>query len=158
MLSYYRRSSPVFNGRVYGPLGFTKEDGEGVCFSFYEMEQKIKKHHIYSSSGNRKALKNYLYIRDDGICKYCKTPLSYKESTIDHYYPPEAWHVDDIDEYNRCTNLVLCCYPCNFYKGKKMPDKFIIYDRNDRRFRTIARRKFRKAITNIKLTLNGTKT
>src|SRR3990167_5602321 len=152
------KNKPVFNGRVYGSFGFTKDDGEGVCFSFNEIEQKVLEKYPYNSKGNRRELKRYLYVRDDRICKYCEVPLSYKEATIDHFFPPEAYHISEKMLYNRGTNLVLCCYPCNFFKGKKMPENFKVYDRTDRRLRIIIKRFILRTITNIKLTLNGTKT
>lgn len=149
-----------FNGKVYGPLGFTIEDGEGVCYSFYEWELRLKNGYVYRPTGTngRKEIKDYLMIRDQSTCHFCHKKLTYKTASVDHFFPPEEWYKSEIDMCDNITNLVLACYPCNFVKGKKSPIGFVVRDRDDMRLRTRLLRFAKRTVTRTKLMLNGTRT
>lgn len=126
----------VFDGRTYGSSGFDGNDGETVCYSFYEYSllmndgrHDFRPHAHYSTRSSlerRAALKRFLIERDSLNCKYCKSTLTYDEATIDHYFPPWYWG-DDTDGLDRTSNLVLACERCNRIKGKKLPWGFTIY-------------------------------
>lgn len=150
----------VFNGRVYGPLGFTAEDGEGVCYNLYDWEQKLKQGYVYRPTGSasRREIKNYLFVRDNKRCHWCGDLLTYKQCSVDHYFPPEEWYKSEIDQCDSITNLVLSCYPCNFVKGKKSPIGFVIRDRKDMRLRMRVLRFVKRKTTHVKLFLQGTRT
>ena len=145
-----------FNGSVYGRLGFTPEDGDGVCFTWNEYENRIKgMQYNYKSVKQQRQIRVYLYNRDHKVCRYCKKYLNIKQASIDHYFPPETYHIDDFDIYNSVVNLVLSCKKCNYLKGKKQPTDFtrrIYTTRIDK-----LKRLFYGKITSIRLILNGTK-
>jgi hypothetical protein len=149
-----------FNGHIYGPLGFSPDDGEGVQYSFRESEEFIRQNYKYSpnSGTNVKYIKPYLLERDGYKCKYCKIPLRLNNATIDHYYPAEFWYIDDIDLYNSITNLVTSCNRCNFIKGKKSPVGFRIYSKEDEKLHKRLLRFMLRTKSKIKLTLDGTRT
>lgn len=150
-----------FNGRLYGPLGFSPEDGDGVCYSFYEWEQSlINGGHVYrpNGGGSHREIKEYLMIRDHAICHYCGDRLTYRQATVDHYFPPEDWYKSEIDLCDSVTNLVIACYPCNFIKGKKSPIGYMVRDRKDMRLRIRLLRFVKRKTTHIKLILQGTRT
>lgn len=118
---------PKFDGRSYGPLGFSIHDGPTVCYSFYEVSLLMNdgkhdyKHKWKTSERNRMVnLKTFLLERDNYRCKYCKCRLNLDTISIDHYFPKWYWG-DDADRLNRHSNLVASCRRCNYIKGKKLP-------------------------------------
>lgn len=61
-----------------------------------------------------KALKRKnIYERDDGVCQYCLSKISYNNSTLDHVHPRSKGGKDSWD------NLVLSCQSCNNKKGDR---------------------------------------
>jgi 5-methylcytosine-specific restriction endonuclease McrA len=65
-----------------------------------------------------------IYLRDDGTCQYCYTPIDKKEATLDHVLPTSKGGKTTWE--NCCT----ACGPCNASKGnnhkivpKKKPHK-----------------------------------
>lgn len=148
----------TFNGLVYGVFGFDRDDGEGVCFSFYEYENYIKR--LSWKGGNSKSrarIKQYLIFRDGLRCKYCKCVLTKKDATIDHFVPAKMWQSWLIEEFDKTTNLVLSCSACNLVKGSKSPVGFSRRPpaKNTwQRFRIHMQRN----LTRLRLMLNGTRT
>ncbi len=65
-----------------------------------------------------KALKHYIYVRDQGRCTHCSRPLKMSQVTIDHYVPRFKGGKDEI------YNYVLSCRRCNKYKGVTVPGDF----------------------------------
>lgn len=55
----------------------------------------------------------------DGRCKYCLDPLSYKQATRDHVIPRSAGGL------NHRSNTVAACESCNKAKGSMPVDCFI---------------------------------
>lgn len=51
-----------------------------------------------------------------GECCYCKKPLKFEESTIEHVRPRA---LGGTDAYR---NLAICCKQCNHEKGTKLSD------------------------------------
>jgi hypothetical protein len=151
---------PIFNGRLYGPLGFANDDGEGVCFSDYEIELELKKlHWTGGSSNSRSKIKAYLIKRDGLRCKYCQIELTRKTATIDHYVPIKMWQswlAVDGDNDN-ITNLVLACHKCNLVKGSKSPVGFERKKTPDTWWLK-AYVRFRRHTTRLWLILKGTRT
>jgi 5-methylcytosine-specific restriction endonuclease McrA len=53
-------------------------------------------------------------------CYYCERHLEFEEVTLDHYWPiisyPELAQNED--------NMILSCYPCNYYKSNADPDGY----------------------------------
>lgn len=62
--------------------------------------------------------KKYLYIRDNGMCRYCGKKLKYHQGTIDHYVPRSKGGPDDY------YNLLLSCKYCNRVKMSRIPDNY----------------------------------
>jgi hypothetical protein len=154
---------PVFDGKTYGPLGFTREDGEGVCYSFYQIEQRLKNLHYSStssgSSRQRRKIKSYLIYRDGLHCKYCNKPMERKQATVDHFVPVKMWQswlaVDG--DNDTIANLVLACQRCNLIKGNKSPVGFEIRPApTNWRLKMYIR--LRRYVTKVWLVLNGTRT
>jgi len=56
-----------------------------------------------------------LWMRDGGICQYCKTPIKLKEMTIDHVVPKSSKKFPG----HIWTNIVASCAKCNHKKGGK---------------------------------------
>lgn len=54
-----------------------------------------------------------IWKNQDGKCYYCKQPVDYKISTLDHKHP-----VDDSGKVCDLQNVVACCYWCNTDKGR----------------------------------------
>lgn len=52
-----------------------------------------------------------LYLRDNGQCQYCGTPLTSKTATIDHVIPASKGGKTSWD------NCTISCAPCNSAKG-----------------------------------------
>lgn len=52
-----------------------------------------------------------LYKLFSGICFYCQKPITFEESTRDHFIPKIR------GGSNRKDNIVLACGPCNRDKG-----------------------------------------
>lgn len=149
----------AFNGRLYGPLGFSPADGPGVYYSFYEWEQKLKERYLWTpNNGGNRLVKQYLMYRDNDRCHYCKKYLTYKEATVDHFFPPQMWYIEEKNICDSIVNLVIACYRCNFVKGKKAPWDFIFYPRDNLSTEVKVIKFCKRNLTNIRLTLNGTKT
>ncbi len=62
--------------------------------------------------------KKYLYIRDNGMCRYCGKKLKYHQGTIDHYVPRSKGGPDDY------YNLLLSCRYCNRIKKSMIPNNY----------------------------------
>lgn len=59
----------------------------------------------------RVTLREDIYRRDCGLCRYCAIRLTREQATVDHVVP--------VSKGGRSTlhNLVLACSPCNLRKG-----------------------------------------
>ena len=68
------------------------------------------KHSVRSLKVNR----NRIYKRDNHKCVYCG---SRKDLTIDHVIPKSKGGT------NEWTNLVTCCFKCNFIKADRTPEQ-----------------------------------
>lgn len=57
----------------------------------------------------------------DGLCFYCREPLSMSAATRDHVTPRSAPY--EVRKKVRCwkRNIVLACMPCNNAKGNRLP-------------------------------------
>lgn len=60
--------------------------------------------------------KHYLYLRDEGRCRFCQKAIRYDKMSLDHYYPRSAGGTDDV------FNLVTSCKRCNCQKQNKLPE------------------------------------
>src|SRR4030067_515201 len=58
-----------------------------------------------------------LYVRDRGVCQYCRTPFEHKELTYDHVVPRSK------GGQTEWTNVVTCCSACNLKKGGRTPEE-----------------------------------
>lgn len=54
-----------------------------------------------------------VWIRDEGRCQYCNTPVSIKNFTLDHVHPRT------LGGKSSWTNVVTCCVPCNQRKADR---------------------------------------
>jgi hypothetical protein len=64
---------------------------------------------------NLRLNKRGLFIRDKGLCAYCRHPITLDESTIDHVVPRDS------DGKTTWENTVLSCAPCNGRKANRTP-------------------------------------
>lgn len=64
----------------------------------------------------KKIEKQYIYIRDGGICRYCRKDLQFGQASLDHYLPRSKDGPDDV------FNLVLSCKRCNKLKKSQVPE------------------------------------
>jgi len=70
---------------------------------FYELHGIMKSHFPYPDEFND-SLKKYIFLRDNGICQYCNTPVNGNHSV----------HHIDYDKLNcDLDNLVLLCRSCH---------------------------------------------
>lgn len=60
--------------------------------------------------------RHYIYLRDQGICKFCGRHLKYGKMSLDHYLPHSAGGPDAI------YNLVCSCKSCNNRKRSEVPE------------------------------------
>lgn len=91
-------------GRKRG-LQFSESFFNHPCFDkeFYELNGMMRSRFPYPDEFNE-ALKKYIYIRDNGICQYCKTSVN----------GSHAVHHIDYDKLNcNPNNLVLLCKKCH---------------------------------------------
>lgn len=58
-----------------------------------------------------------LYVRDRGICQYCRTPFEHSQLTYDHVLPRSK------GGQTEWTNVVTCCSACNLKKGGRTPEE-----------------------------------
>lgn len=56
-----------------------------------------------------------IYVRDNGTCQFCLTPILFSNSTLDHLIPRHFKGDNDP------SNLVTACHQCNNRKGNKTP-------------------------------------
>ena len=62
----------------------------------------------------RKQLRRRLFDADPH-CRYCRTPVTFRRSSLDHAIPQQHGGTDDE------SSLVLCCRDCNSRKGGFLP-------------------------------------
>lgn len=62
--------------------------------------------------------KLYIYNRDNKECYFCKRPLEFNQTTLDHYLPKSKKGTMDV------FNLVISCKKCNKLKGNKIPEDY----------------------------------
>ncbi|WP_051541864.1 HNH endonuclease [Clostridium lundense] len=62
--------------------------------------------------------KQYIYIRDNEKCYYCKKNLKLNKITLDHFLPKSKRGTTDV------FNLVTCCKFCNKLKSNKIPENY----------------------------------
>lgn len=63
-------------------------------------------------------LRNLIYDRDHGRCRYCNVQLARNQATIDHHVPTSKGGL------NNPANLRLSCEACNNLKGSMMPGEW----------------------------------
>ncbi|PAB60003.1 HNH endonuclease [Anaeromicrobium sediminis] len=64
---------------------------------------------------DKKSQRRYVYMRDEGICRFCGRKLLFKQVTLDHYLPKSRGGTNDI------FNLACSCKKCNKYKRDEIP-------------------------------------
>ena len=69
------------------------------------------------SSNNNRRKRVRLYA-EDPTCAYCRCPVEFEESTLDHVKARSK------GGSNRKDNIVLCCKFCNLHKGNKTVEEF----------------------------------
>lgn len=87
-----------------------------VLGKFYIPEELYFPKATFSASPPRLTRRN-LCLRDMYTCQYCGKKLQYSESTMDHVKPLSKGGKTKWD------NVVLCCRPCNSWKGNKDPEE-----------------------------------
>lgn len=66
----------------------------------------------------KKKEKQYIYIRDRAMCRFCNKKLLFKQISLDHYFPRSKGGPDD------SFNLVLSCKKCNKEKKSYVPKNY----------------------------------
>lgn len=80
----------------------------------YNMQRKDKWYFMNISNVD----KQYIYMRDECKCYYCKKSLKFNKITLDHYLPKSKKGTMDV------FNLVTCCKFCNKLKGNRTPEDY----------------------------------
>jgi len=65
-----------------------------------------------------KQVRDWLYDERKGFCEYCKIKIPKDTATVDHAKPLS------LGGYNKRTNYVLSCQPCNSKKGSMTKEQF----------------------------------
>lgn len=70
---------------------------------------------------NKKAIKNEVWLKTDGVCACCGKPMPLSRRTIDHFIPKSKGGSDDM------RNLVPLCKNCNKQKAYHLVDAATYY-------------------------------
>lgn len=95
-----------------------------LSYQFTRDEALLPEHRLHAVRkkrlSNNTELREQLYLRDKGLCRYCGVRVDFKDR---HGPMGGTWdHVDPTGE-NTLTNVVTACRCCNSLKNNRTPDE-----------------------------------
>lgn len=108
-----------YNLSLLDKISLLEHEARELRHDVNELENKVKdlKSIIKDNDRQRRPpeyMREEVFLRDKGACRYCGSPVLYYHAHFDHVYPYAHGGKTCVE------NLVTSCAPCNQKKGDKI--------------------------------------